>query len=189
MSLGLGGDSWRPRTASSLSRFRSLGLVCASRRLAHVTADRLAVSPEPAHRDGGRPEHGRRRRGPEFVRTSRPSMPTHDARVVRLAVQAFACLMVDRSNATDRLPPPTPEEITMAVATVVHEDIVVRCDSSSSGEERAAGPSSSVRLTDGDVGYGPVRAANPAAARRGPAGPRPSAKRLPRWWRYTDILE
>ena len=141
------------------------------------------------YRNGERPDHGGLRRGPGFVRSTRRSIPPHDARVVRLAVQAFASLMVDRSNASDHLPPPTPEEITMAVATVVHEDIVVRCDSSSSGEERAAVPSSSDRLTDGDVGYGPVRAANPAAARRGPAGPRPSAKRLPRWWRYTDILE
>ena len=141
------------------------------------------------YRNDERPEHGGRRRGPDFVRTTRQSMPPHDARVVRLAVQAFASLMVDRSNASDQLPAPTLEEITMAVATVVHEDIVVRCDSSSSGGERAAVPTTSDRRTDGEVGYGPVRAANPSAARRGPAGPRPSAKRLPRSWRYTDILE
>ena len=140
-------------------------------------------------RRGGRPGYVEPRRGPDFVRSTRRSVPNHDARVVRLAVQAFSCLMVDRSNASGHLPPPTLEEITLAVATVVHEDVVVSCDSSSAGEERAAGASASDRLIDGDVGYGPVRTVNPSATRRGPAGPRPVAKRLPRWWRYTDIID
>ena len=141
------------------------------------------------HRDGERPEHGRRRRGPEFVRTSRPSMPTHDARVVRLAVQAFASLMVDRSNASDELPAPTLEEIATAVATVVHDDIVVSCDSSSSGGERAAVVTTDNRRTSDGIGYRPVRAAPSSAARSAPANPRPPVRRLPREWRYTDTLE
>ena len=141
------------------------------------------------HRDGERPEHGRRRRGPEFVRTSRPSMPTHDARVVRLAVQAFASLMVDRSNASEELPAPTLEEIATAVATVVHDDIVVRCDSSSSGGERAAVATTDNRRASDGIGYRPVRAAPSSAARRAPANPRPPVRRLPREWRYTDTLE
>jgi len=141
------------------------------------------------HRDGERPQHGMRRRGPEFVRTSRPSMPTHEARVVRLAVQAFASLMVDRSNASDELPAPTLEEIATAVATVVHDDIVVRCDSSSSGGERPAVVTTDNRRARDGIGYRPVRAAPSTAARRAPANPRPPVRRLPREWRYTDTLE
>ena len=143
----------------------------------------------PPLRRNARPEYVEPRRGPDFVRSTRRSIPNHDARVARLAVQAFSCLMVDRSNASGLHPPPSLEEITLAVATVVHEDVVVSCDSSSAGEERAAGASASERLGSGDGGYGPARTVNPSTTRRGPAGPRPVAKRLPRWWRYTDIID
>ena len=142
------------------------------------------------HRDGECPRHSMRRRGPEFVRTSRPTMPTYEARVVRLAVQAFAALMVSRSNANDDPPAPTLEEMATAVATVVHDDIVVRCDSSSSsGGERPAEVATDNRRARDGVGYRPVRTAPSTAARRAPANPRPPVRRLPREWRYTDTLE
>ena len=40
-------------------------------------------------RRGGRPGYVEPRRGPDFVRSTRRSVPNQDARVVRLAVQAF----------------------------------------------------------------------------------------------------
>jgi len=143
----------------------------------------------PPPRRNLRPEYVEPRRGPDFVRSTRLSIPNHDARVARLAVQAFSCLMVGRSSTSGHHPPPSLEEIALAVATLVHEDDAESCGSSSVSEVRTTESSANERRGSGDGGYGPVRTGDPSATRRGPAGPRPVAKRLPRWWRYTDIID
>ena len=99
--------------------------------------ERRAVAPVTERRDGERPRRNMRRRGTEFVRANRPAMPPYEARLVRLAVQAFAALMLRQGNTNDSAPAPTPEEIATAAATVVHDDMVERCDSSSSSGERS----------------------------------------------------
>ena len=143
----------------------------------------------PPPRRNLRPDYVEPRRGPDFVRSTRLSIPNHDARVARLAVQAFSCLMIGRSSASGHHPPPSLEEIALAVATLVHEDDAESCGSSSVSEVRTTESSANERRGSCDGGYGPVRTGDPSATRRGPAGPRPVAKSLPRWWRYTDIID
>ena len=139
-------------------------------------------------RDAARPNHGRRRRGPEFVRTNRLTMPPNEARLMRLSIQAFTALMLLEDNASGRAPAPTPDEIAAAAARVVHDGIIECCDSSSSSEERTREVATDSRQAQDGAGYRPVRSAPSVAARGAPADPGPPARRRPCGWRYTDTL-
>jgi len=163
-------------------------LLSSGRHNGQAYEERRADAPVTERRDEERPRHNRRRRGPEFVRTNRPAKPPYEARLVRLAVQAFAALMLRQGNTNESAPAPTPEEIATAVATVVHDDMVERCDSSSSSGERSREVATDNRRARDGAGYRPVRTAPSVAARRAPANPGPPARRLPRGWRYTDTL-
>ena len=138
-------------------------------------------------RDAERSNHNRRRRGPEFVRTNRLTMPPNEARLMQISVQAFTAFMLLENDTSGRAPAPTPEEVAAAAARGVREGIIEYCDSSSS-EGRAGESEANDRRAQGGAGYRPVRSAPSATARRAPADPGPPARRRPRNWRYTDTL-
>ena len=153
-----------------------------------ASEERRTDAADTERRDEERPRHSRRRRGPGFVRTNRLTIPPYEARLVRLAVQAFAALMLRQGNTIENAPAPTPDEIATAVARVVHDDMIECCDSSSSSGERSREVATDNRRARDGAGYRPVRTAPSVAARRAPADPGPPARRRPREWRYTDTL-